>query len=131
MFTCLRDSSIKYIGLTNRTIKTRAHEHLRTGTTAISDHLTICKDCENGATIDNFEILKHCRNEHDTRIFEALMIKKKNPSLNVSLKKPVCLHSVTQMFFYVYVLFSLLNARKRNNLCLFVCLFFIVMIYCM
>ena len=88
MFTCLRDSSIKYIGFTNRTIKTRVHEHLRTGTTAISDHLTICKDCENGATIDNFEILKHCRNEHDTRIFEALMIKKKNPSLNVNLKKP-------------------------------------------
>ena len=87
-FTCLRDSSIQYIGFTNRSLKVRAHEHLRTGTTAISDHLTVCTKCENGATLESFKILKQCRNDQDTRIFEALLIKKINPVLNLSLKKP-------------------------------------------
>ena len=87
-FTCLRDADTKYVGFTNRKLQHRAHEHLRTGTTAIGDHISSCNECANGASLDNFNILKKCRNATDSKIFEALLIKKINPSLNISLKKP-------------------------------------------
>ena len=87
-YTCLRDADIKYVGFTNRKITHRAHEHLRTGTTAISDHIANCNACANGASLDNFKILKKCRNVYDSKIFEALIIKKNTPTLNKALVKP-------------------------------------------
>ena len=57
-FTCQRDADTKYVGFTNRKLKQRVHEHLRTGTTAIGDHLTICDVCGNNASINDFVILK-------------------------------------------------------------------------
>ena len=87
-FTCLRDAGIKYVGFTNRKIIHRTHEHLRTGTTAIGDHISNCSTCANGASFDNFTILKKCRNLTDSKIFEALLIKKTCPKLNINLKKP-------------------------------------------
>ena len=53
-FSCLRDAEIKYVDYTNRNMLHRAHEHLRTGTTAISEHISNCNECANGASIDNF-----------------------------------------------------------------------------
>ena len=87
-FTCLRDADTKYVGFTNRKLKQRVHEHLRTGTTAIGDHLTKCDVCCNNASMDDFVILKKCQNATDARIFEALMIKKTKPKLNINLIKP-------------------------------------------
>ena len=87
-FTCLHDADIKYVGFTNRKIAQRAQEHLRTGTTAISDHIANCNACANNANLDNFKILKKCRNNNDSKIFEALIIKKNTPVLNKALIKP-------------------------------------------
>ena len=87
-FTCLRDADTKYVGFTSRKLKQRAHEHLRTGTTAVGDHIANCKVCANGASIDEFKILKKCKNATDCKIFEALIIKRTRPKLNINLIKP-------------------------------------------
>ena len=38
-----------------------------------------------GASIDNFEIIKKCKSDFDTKVNEALFIRKENPSLNKNL----------------------------------------------
>ncbi|MEC8568433.1 MAG: hypothetical protein VXY56_09165, partial [Pseudomonadota bacterium] len=56
-FTCLRDADTKYVGFTNRKLRQRVHEHLRTGTTAIGDHLNTCDVCVNNASIISIILL--------------------------------------------------------------------------
>ena len=46
-----------------------------------------------GIKIDNFKILRKCRSKADTPIFEAILIRKFNPSLNRQLVKPGWQHS--------------------------------------
>ena len=87
-FECPSDSAIQYVGYTNRMLRERVSEHLRPGT-AIHDHISVCDPCQkHGVTVENFKILKKCRNKNDTAIHEALLIKKLNPVLNRNLKKP-------------------------------------------
>ena len=87
-FICPSDSETKYIGYTNRSLGERVKEHLRGGT-AISDHIGSCADCSNTKiTIDNFNVLKKCRTNYETMIFEAIFIKRFKPSLNHQLIKP-------------------------------------------
>ena len=87
-FTCRGDPNIQYIGHTNRTLKERYLENVRGGT-AISDHITQCQSCDiKGVTMDDFKVLKRCRNKRDTPKFEALFIKEKDPVLNRQLVKP-------------------------------------------
>ena len=88
-FTCPRDSDTQYIGYTNRPLQARVKEHLTKGNSAISDHIASCQGC-NGTrlSIDNFDILRKCRKKADTPIYEAILIKKYNPSLNRQLVKP-------------------------------------------
>ena len=87
-FTCSSDSSISYIGYTKRNLLERVKEHLG-GNTAISDHISICSSCNiNGVTIKNFEVLKACRTEYDTKVYEATFIKRNDPVLNRQLVKP-------------------------------------------
>ena len=88
LFQCPGDPECKYVGYTNRTLKERVKEHLRTGT-AVYDHIYACTSCQNkGVTIADFKVLKQCWNKKDTAIFEALMIRRLNPELNRNLKKP-------------------------------------------
>ena len=87
-FTCRGDPGTNYIGYTNRTLRERVKEHVG-GTTAISDHISICAKCSNeGVGIDDFIILKRCRFKRESLIFEALAIKEQNPKLNKNLVKP-------------------------------------------
>jgi hypothetical protein len=87
-FTCSSDSSVSYIGYTKRNLLERVKEHLG-GNTAISDHISVCSSCNtNGVTIKNFEILKTCRTEYDTKVYEATFIKRNDPVLNRQLVKP-------------------------------------------
>ena len=91
-FHCLRDSEIQYIGYTNRTLKERMDEHLRGGT-RISDHIAQCSDCNSkGVKYDDFTVLKKCRSKWDTAVYEAILIKRFNPVLNVQLVKPGYTH---------------------------------------
>ena len=88
-FTCRGDPGTNYIGFTNRTLRERVKEHLTSGSTAISDHISVCKTCdEKGVTIDDFAIIKRCRYKHESSIYEALAIKEQNPNLNKNLIKP-------------------------------------------
>ena len=86
-FTCRGDPGIKYIGQTIRTLKERVSEHLRGGT-AVSDHIGQCQACQHqGVTINDFRVLKKCRKKNDPPIYEALIIRDVDPSLNRQLVK--------------------------------------------
>ena len=94
-FTCPSDSDTQYIGYTNRPLRTRVTEHLRKGNSAISDHIALCKGCgTKGVTINNFEIIRKCRNKLETPIYEAILIQKYNPKLNRQLVKPGWQHKL-------------------------------------
>ena len=85
-FECLSDSDTTYIGKTERHIVTRAKEHLtpkETNPSAVTSHIFSCESCKNGQlSVDNFSIVKQCRNDYRCKIHEALHIKKCNPVLN-------------------------------------------------
>ena len=86
-FTCSGDPNVQYIGHTKRSLRERFLEHRRGGT-AIGDHMSVCADCSNkGVHLDNFEIVKRCRTKTESLIYEALLIKQGNPSLNRQLVK--------------------------------------------
>ena len=87
------------IGYTNRTLKERVQEHLK-GKTAVSDHIVGCEHCnKNGVSIDNFEVLKKCRNWSDTSVYEAIFIQKQNPILNRQLTNTTQYHTFTLRVF--------------------------------
>ena len=101
-FNCLSDSNVHYIGYMNRTLKEHVKEDLAGGT-RISDHIGICQTCsKNLITPQDFAILKKCRRKHDTAVFEALFIKRFNPSLNKQLIKPGYSHQL-QIFIDCFV----------------------------
>ena len=61
-------------------------EHLalkRKQLTAVGKHIKGCVACQQAElSIKDFQIVKKCRTEFDTKIFEALYIKKFNPTIN-------------------------------------------------
>jgi len=75
--------------MTMRHMETRVREHLILTTpqkSAIKDNLRACAACFlQQYSTNSFKILQKCRNEYDTKIQEALMIKKLNPKLNKQL----------------------------------------------
>lgn len=93
-FQCPSDLGTQYIGFTTRTLQERINEHRR-GDTAIAEHTEHCKNCTiDTINLDNFTILKKCRTNLEARIFEAIFINRKNPSLNVQLVKPGITHTL-------------------------------------
>ena len=86
-FQCLGDQTESYVGMTVRTMSERVKEHLKgRGESAIHDHIASCHSCkQTKISLSNFSILKKCRTQFDTKIHEALLIKKLNPSLNRQL----------------------------------------------
>lgn len=88
-FSCSRDVRETYIGMSARHLMTRAHEHLnppKSAKTAISQHICKCNDCKNmPLSVNNFRVIKKCSSEFETKIQEALLIKKYGPSLNKQL----------------------------------------------
>ena len=66
----------------------RAEEHLRSKNTksAIHDHIKVCKTCmKTEYDIYSFQILRLCSSKFETKILEALLIKKHDPKLNAQL----------------------------------------------
>ena len=89
-FSCSCDENVSYIGMTSRHLITRVKEHLNLGDlhtkSAIKDHIYQCKICSNSNySINSFRILRQCNNDYDTKIHEALIIKRKKPELNKQL----------------------------------------------
>ena len=54
------------------------------GKTAVSDHICNCKN--ERITVNNFCILKECRDKPEILISEAILIKRYNPILNKLIK---------------------------------------------
>ena len=93
-YKCSYDESIQYIGFTSRPLVERVKEHLK-GNKAVSDHISNCDICRNkNITVNNFGILKKCRNKFETMISEALLIKRYNLALNKQLTKPGITHTL-------------------------------------
>ena len=77
-----------YIGMTTRHMDARVKEHLHSKNTksAIHNHIKDCTTClETEYDLNNFQILRQCTTKYETKIQEALLIKKHNPTLNVQL----------------------------------------------
>ena len=87
-FTCLCDTNLTYIGKTKRHLAVRSLEHLEFKSenpkSEVKVHLKSCQTCQN-CSIDNFEVLKKCKNDHENKICEAMFIKSENPKLNKNL----------------------------------------------
>ena len=85
-FPCLSDSDIAYIGKTKRHIATRAKEHItpkESTKSEVKNHIFECNTCKNSTlSVENFSILKQCKNDYTCKITEALFIKKFRPRLN-------------------------------------------------
>ena len=88
-FTCLSDTNLSYIGMSTRHLRTRAGKHLNLDNShksAIKDHLRSCRQCCNGVcNVTSFKILGKCNTDYDTKIREALLIKKLRTQLNKQL----------------------------------------------
>ena len=91
---CSKDKSIKYNGFTSRPLVERVKEHLK-GKTAVSDHISNCNICKNERiTVNNFGILKECRNKLETLISKAILIRCYNLILKKQLTKPGITHTL-------------------------------------
>ena len=93
-FTCQGDQEIQYIGYTKRSLRERFLEHKKQDS-AIRDHAANCQYCcKKGLLIEDFKIIKQCRTKTEAMINEAILIKKRNPSLNKQLIKSGPVHSL-------------------------------------
>ena len=89
-FTCSCDSNLTYIGKSTGYLSTRVGEHLNVASqhenSAIKQHIfscTVCYDVRHD--LNSFEVLKQCKSDFQTTIYEALLIKKHRPSFNKQL----------------------------------------------
>ena len=84
-FCCLRDVNITYIGETTRPLDLRVKEHLskKGNKTAIGKHISNCNICSSAVfSLHDFNVIKRCRTSGETRIHEALLIRKETPQIN-------------------------------------------------
>ena len=92
-FNCLRDAGRSYIGQTKRHLLTRVNEHLsldkpRGHKSEVKSHIYKCTSCHKQfLSIQNFKVLRKCKTSYETRIHEALKIKKLRPKLNKQLMR--------------------------------------------
>ena len=71
--------------MSSRHFSSRAKEHLNLADrrkSAIKDHFYSCDIYSNNLNMDSFTILKKCNSEYETKIHEALLIKKRGSKLN-------------------------------------------------
>ena len=88
-YTCPSDTGLTYLGMSSRHLFTRAKEHLdlnQSRKSAIKDLILDCVKCSNSShSLASFKILRNGKNEYNTKVYEALLIKKFKPKLNRQL----------------------------------------------
>ena len=88
------DTGLIYLGMSSRHLVTRAKEHLdlnKSRKSAIKDHILDCVKCFNSShSLASFKLLRNSKNEYDTKVHEALLIKKFKPKLNRQLYANGC-----------------------------------------
>lgn len=86
-FSCLCDTNVTYIGKTKRHLMVRCLEHLdieNSKKSEIKEHVKSCNLCRN-SSCENFEILRKCKSDRESKICEAFFIKTEVPQLNKNL----------------------------------------------
>ena len=93
-YACPCDTGLAYLGMSFRHLVTRAKEHLnlnQSQKSAIKDHILDCVKCFNSShSLVSRKILCNGKNEYDTKVYEALLIKKFKPKLNRQLYANGC-----------------------------------------
>ena len=86
-FNCSCDADLSYIGMTTRHLSVRVREHLHSKVrSAVGKHIDNCHMCKQKPVgVKDFKIMRACSTEYNTKIQEALLIKKCNPKLNSQL----------------------------------------------
>ena len=86
-YTCPRDEGTSYIGMTTSQWFVRIGQHFDPSKkSAVFTHLSQCRPCRGSEPKSHhFTVLKRLRNERDTEINEALLIRKERPTLNRQL----------------------------------------------
>ena len=88
-FLCSCDSNLTYIGMSTRHLSTRVGEHLAfqlKTESSVKEHIMSCDICSNTKfNVNSFKLIKKCNSNFETKIHEALLIKKHNPKLNRQL----------------------------------------------
>ena len=86
-YSCPRDEGTSYIGMTTTQWFIRIGQHFDPSKkSAIFTHLAQCLTCRGSKPKSKyFTVLKTLRNERDTEINEALLIRRETPSLNKQL----------------------------------------------
>ena len=88
-FSCSCDTNLTYLGMSTRHLSTRIREHLNFNSqtpSAVQTHLMSCDICSKvNHKPSSFKIIKKCNSEFQTKIYEALLIRKRNPALNRQL----------------------------------------------
>ena len=82
-FNCSCDADLSYIGMTTRHVREHLHSKVRS---AVGKHINNCHVCKQKPVgVKDFKIMRACSTEYNTKIQEALLIKKCNPKLNSQL----------------------------------------------
>jgi len=87
------------IGMTTRHLGIRVQEHLHHKTLKfpIKDHIDSFDTCKvKNLDINSFKVIRSCNTKYETKIQEALLIKKHNPQLNMQV------YANGSSFFYVF-----------------------------
>ena len=79
----------------------REHLHSTVTTTAITDHLKVCDNCKKKSNLNSFNVCRKYKTEYETKIHEALHIKKINPLLNKQLHTNVLCFTKCILIFVV------------------------------
>ena len=124
-----------YIGMSTRHLVTRAREHLQLNSnsakSAISQHISSCQTCQNSnLDVSSFKVIRNCHNEYETKIQEALLIKKLTPRLNSQLYANGCsfLLNVFWTFFHACVCVWL-STLYQIQYCYFTVLLYFLFIF--
>ena len=94
-FTSSRHVNTTSIDMSKHHLVTRARECLQLNSSsakrAITQHISSCQSCQNrNLDVSSFKVIRNCHNEYQTKIQEALLIKKLTPRLNSQLYANGC-----------------------------------------
>ena len=89
-FSCPREADLIYIGKSAMHLVTRVKKHWALNSTtrksAVKEHILDCNNCvKYDDILKPYSILRKCTSDYDTKIHEALLIKKYKPKLKRQL----------------------------------------------
>ena len=123
-FNCSCDADLSCIGMTTRHLSVRVREHLHSKVrSAVGKHIDNCHVCKQKPVgVKDFKIMRACSTEYNTKIQEALLIKKCNPKLNSQLYangSSFLLNVFYLVFIYLFMYFFFFQMSVLRYLLVF------------